>query len=63
MRNYYIYSLVGKFCYVFGFPVVIPTLWLTGTYGKEKLERLTALKNEYDPRNLFRLNQNIKPTV
>jgi FAD/FMN-containing dehydrogenase len=26
-------------------------------------ERLVALKNEYDPTNLFRLNQNIKPTV
>jgi len=36
---------------------------VVGTYGKEKLERLTALKDEYDPRNLFRLNQNIKPTV
>ena len=33
------------------------------TYGSQKLERLTALKNEYDPNNLFRLNQNIKPSV
>lgn len=31
------------------------------TYGAEKLKRLTDLKNEYDPDNLFRLNQNIKP--
>jgi hypothetical protein len=26
-------------------------------------ERLVALKNKDDPRNLFRRNQNIKPTV
>ena len=26
-------------------------------------ERLVALKNKYDPTNLFHLNQNIKPTI
>ena len=31
--------------------------------GTEKYERLVALKNKYDPTNLFRLNQNVKPTV
>jgi FAD/FMN-containing dehydrogenase len=29
----------------------------------EVYERLVALKNKYDPANLFRLNQNIKPSV
>jgi FAD/FMN-containing dehydrogenase len=29
----------------------------------ENHKRLVALKNEYDPTNLFRLNQNIKPTA
>lgn len=29
----------------------------------EKYERLVALKNKYDPSNLFRINQNIKPTT
>ncbi|MCZ6895486.1 MAG: FAD-binding oxidoreductase [Gammaproteobacteria bacterium] len=32
-------------------------------YGPEKYKRLVALKNKYDPTNMFRLNQNIKPTV
>jgi FAD/FMN-containing dehydrogenase len=32
-------------------------------YGARVYDRLVAVKNEYDPTNLFRSNQNIKPTA
>jgi FAD/FMN-containing dehydrogenase len=30
---------------------------------RENYERLVSIKNKYDPTNIFRVNQNIKPTV
>ena len=35
---------------------------IKATY-RDNYQRLVALKNLYDPTNLFRVNQNIKPTV
>lgn len=32
-------------------------------YGDEMYDRLVALKDEYDPENLFSMNQNVKPTT
>jgi len=31
------------------------------SYGDETYIRLVSLKNQYDPTNVFRLNQNIQP--
>ena len=31
-------------------------------YGAEKYAKLVALKDKWDPDNLFRVNQNIKPS-
>lgn len=36
---------------------------VSAAYGKERYERLVALKNAYDPTNMFRFNQNIAPTA
>lgn len=36
---------------------------IKAAYGPEKYERLVAIKNRYDPTNLFRVNQNIAPTA
>jgi len=33
------------------------------SYGEETFARLQALKDEYDPSNLFRLNQNVPPSA
>jgi FAD/FMN-containing dehydrogenase len=30
---------------------------------RENYDRLVAIKNKYDPTNLFRVNQNIKPSA
>ena len=33
------------------------------SYGEETYARLVSLKNDYDPTNVFRLNQNIEPSA
>ena len=36
---------------------------IRAAYSEGKFQRLVALKDQYDPRNFFRLNQNIEPSV
>ena len=36
---------------------------IKAAFGAEKHERLTQIKSEYDPGNVFAGNQNIRPTV
>jgi hypothetical protein len=37
--------------------------WVRTAYGETKYDRLVALKNRWDPDNLFRGNKNIRPTI
>ena len=32
-------------------------------YGEETYARLVSLKNDYDPTNVFRRNQNVRPSA
>ena len=36
---------------------------VVAAYGEETYKKLTNIKKQYDPTNLFRLNQNIKPAA
>jgi FAD/FMN-containing dehydrogenase len=36
---------------------------LRASYGEDRYARLVALKERWDPHNVFRLNQNIVPTA
>jgi len=36
---------------------------IRAAYGEARYARLVELKNAYDPNNLFRLNQNIRPSI
>jgi len=51
------YALVGRYVN----DVAEAGIDLRSVYGDGKYERLVALKRAWDPDNVFRLNQNIRP--
>ncbi len=55
------YSTGGVYVNYLGREADEGTERIKAAYGPEKYQRLLALKNKYDPTNLFRLNQNIRP--
>lgn len=57
------FSTRGVYVNYLGREVDEGTERIRAAYGDEKYQRLVALKNKYDPTNLFRLNQNIKPAL
>ena len=56
------FSTGGVYVNYLGREVDEGTERVRAAYGSEKYQRLLALKEKYDPTNLFRLNQNIRPT-
>ena len=56
------YAAEGVYVNYLGQPVDEGEERVKAAYSSEKYQRLVALKNRYDPTNLFRLNQNIKPS-
>ena len=57
------YSTGGVYVNYLGREADEGTERIKAAYGPEKYQRLQALKNKYDPTNLFRLNQNIRPVA
>jgi thioredoxin reductase len=57
------YSTGGVYVNYLGREADEGTERIKAAYGPEKYQRLLALKNKYDPTNLFRLNQNIRPVA
>jgi hypothetical protein len=55
------YSTGGVYVNYLGDETEEGTDRIKAAYGPGKYQRLSALKKKYDPTNLFRLNQNIKP--
>ena len=49
--------------YSFEHPELLTQALTHRSASKDNYERLVSVKNEYDLSNLFRVNQNIKPTA
>jgi len=55
------YAISGQYVNFLGHDETDPRSKALAAYGPAKYERLVAVKREYDPENLFRVNHNIPP--
>jgi FAD/FMN-containing dehydrogenase len=56
------YAMVGQYVNFLGHDETDPRSKALAAYGPAKYERLVAVKQKYDPENLFRINHNIPPS-
>jgi hypothetical protein len=57
------YATAGQYVNFLGYDDDDPYAKALAVYGPDKVRRLIAVKQRYDPENVFRINHNIPPTA